>query len=1171
MLCLSARKKVDSTHSIPHCILSRAKKRTTRHEMTMTAAGATENLDKKAAAPHDTDMVTAPEEPIMNSSVEKQAEIELEIRKHKDEGNQQFAAKRYPQAIASYRAGLEACSSSSCKELTSALRSNLAVSLLRVDMYEEAHEQCNLVLQLDPTNPKVWYRRGMAREGMARQQQDNPQKQQQSLLQQALEDLQTCLKYIAAVPETTSATKTMERAAHSAMDRVKRQLQAVNVTTNEAGMNGDRITAIDTSVTAVQETNGSHKPRNTTTSSMPSPRQQRQDVVRLLLSNKASLEGEALFLLDWNWWSHWCHYVDLFQSQQQQESSIQRQQVLLQLLPPGATLPNNTSSNNEEDETSSTSSSDSEYDTCHPQGPPGTIDNTALFVLPLLLKKSKKSSSLSRLKPNLVRGHHYEVIPREVYNALRIWYGEVTPSICRRVEFHTEVARLPLYTDFSHENVLVNGQVCAACRAPCASCRCTQCNQVYYCGRSCQESHWPYHKVLCKQQQQQLEDNPNVVGSISQGRVGLHNLGNTCFMNSALQCLSHAMPLTRHFLSNRFKQDVNTSNPLGTGGKLADAYESVLKELWLKTGIASTTPSELKRAISRFAPRFAGCSQHDAQEFLAYLLDGLHEDLNRIRKPPYVKKPEVGMDNMAIAGAKAWDAHQRRNDSLVMDTFYGQFKSTCVCPKCDRVSVSFDAFNHVALEIPPQQELDRVIPIVLFRAPDAGTTLPCRYGVTVKRGSFTVDLRRNLSQLCGIPPERLHLCDIYEHSIFEILKDNKPVSTIRVNDVLAAYEVPPYDDNTIHAVATHALVHENDDKRMDVSSELAASAELSSEEGSMEPFGFPFLSSFDSHSTCRQVWNRMWHTVTTTVAPEYFAKNEMDVETLKSMLRIRVVDNAGKSRPIFLDDIDMNNVLGVDEEVDHASILPPTSDEEVMKYLGKDCADRFLFLRLEWAANDDTSKVSREEKVEAPALLIQRDCFLRFEDHATLMDAMKKLREAQSNRGVTLDKCFETFTTPERLDEHNMWYCSRCKEHVRAMKTMELWRLPNILVVTLKRFEFKHVLRRDKLDTLVTFPLDGLDMSKHCASTQSEDNSFVQDNVPAEYDLFGVINHYGRMGFGHYTAFARRWDENGMSDDWALFDDSNVQSVGDGRGSGGRYGVVSPAAYVLFYRRRVFH
>jgi ubiquitin carboxyl-terminal hydrolase 4/11/15 len=956
---------------------------------------------------------------------------------------------------------------------------------------------------------------------------------------------------------------------------------------------------------AAAETNGAHNqhppPRNDhdTTAAMPppppTPKRQRQDVVRLLYANHTSppLQGEAFFLLDWNWWTRWCHYVGLFEdsceSTSQQQQQQQRNEAILRLLPPGAVVPTRpaTTDTDNDDDSSSTSSSDSENQVRHDDddGPPGEIDNSSLLVR-VVSSKKQSTSSLPRLKPNLVRGHHYELIPREVYNALRIWYGEVSPTICRRVELHQKVAKIALYTDFTREQqrqVLGNvGQRCAACQAPFATCRCAQCNAVHYCGKTCQESSWPYHRNVCKRLAATAGDFDNDELAVlnfhtTQGRVGLNNLGNTCFMNSALQCLSHATPLTRHFLSNNFKADVNTSNPLGTGGHLANAYESVLKDIWLKTGQPSTTPSELKRAIAQFAPRFAGCSQHDAQEFLAYLLDGLHEDLNRIREPPYVEKPEVGLEDLRVAGAKAWDAHQRRNDSLVMDTFYGQFKSTCVCPKCERVSVSFDAFNHVALEIPQLQDLPRVIPVILFRAVgkngSSAPSLPSRFGVTVKRGSFTVDLRQGLSELCDIPPERLHICDVYDHSIFEILKDNKPVATIRNDDILAAYEATPYDDCTIHTVASQVLVRETngDGQEMDVAAEMAASADLNVDGPSMEPFGWPFLTAFDAHSTCQQVWDHVWKLVTDVVAPDFFASG-CDEDSLKSLLRIRIVDNAGKPRPVFLDAMDVSNVLGVDEELDRASLVPPASDKELMEYLGKDCADRFLFIRLEWMDKSSTvgALEKEEEKVGESSTVIDVGSFLRYENHATLLEATQKLREAQSSRGVTLDKCFETFTKPERLDEHNMWYCSKCKEHVRAMKTMELWRLPNILVVTLKRFEFKHMLRRDKLDTFVSFPLDGLDMSKHCASMRSDDKAFVEDNVPAVYDLFAVTNHYGRMGFGHYTAFARRWDEHGMSNDWALFDDSSVQSVGDGRGLAGRNGVVSSAAYVLFYRRRDF-
>jgi ubiquitin C-terminal hydrolase len=88
------------------------------------------------------------------------------------------------------------------------------------------------------------------------------------------------------------------------------------------------------------------------------------------------------------------------------------------------------------------------------------------------------------------------------------------------------------------------------------------------------------------------------------------------------KCLSHATPLTRYFLSNSFANDTNYTNPLGAGGKLAQAYGQMIKEIWMRKQKGSISPTSLKRAIATFAPRFVGVSQHDSQEFLAFLLDG---------------------------------------------------------------------------------------------------------------------------------------------------------------------------------------------------------------------------------------------------------------------------------------------------------------------------------------------------------------------------------------------------------------------------------------------------------------------------------------------------------------------------------------------------------------------
>uniref|UniRef100_A0A8C6FP46 Ubiquitin carboxyl-terminal hydrolase n=1 Tax=Moschus moschiferus TaxID=68415 RepID=A0A8C6FP46_MOSMO len=627
---------------------------------------------------------------------------------------------------------------------------------------------------------------------------------------------------------------------------------------------------------------------------------------------------------------------------------------------------------------------------------------------------------------------------------------------------------------------------------------------------------------------------------VQPGLCGLGNLGNTCFMNSALQCLSNTAPLTDYFLKDEYEAEINRDNPLGMKGEIAEAYAELIKQMWSGRD-AHVAPRMFKTQVGRFAPQFSGYQQQDSQELLAFLLDGLHEDLNRVKKKPYLELKDANGRPDAVVAKEAWENHRLRNDSVIVDTFHGLFKSTLVCPECAKVSVTFDPFCYLTLPLPLKK--DRVMEI--FLVPADPRCRPTQYRVVVPLMGAVSDLCEALSRLAGVAAENMVVTDVYNHRFHKIFQMDEGLNHIMPRDDIFVYEVCSTSPDGSECVTLPVYFRE----RKSRPSSTSTGAVL---------YGQPLLVSVPKHKlTLESLYQAVCERISR------YIKQPLPDESGSLHLELGAC-NGSRSGCEGEDEEEMEHQ---EEGREQLSETEGSGDDEPgsdhgeatqKKSKGRPCPRRlFTFSLVNSYGTADINSLATDGKLlklnSRSTLAIDWDSETRsryyneqesetYEKHVSMLQPQKKKKMA-----VALRDCIELFTTMETLGEHDPWYCPNCKKHQQATKKFDLWSLPKILVVHLKRFSYNRYWR-DKLDTVVEFPIRGLNMSEFVCDPSAR---------PYVYDLIAVSNHYGAMGVGHYTAYAK----NKLNGKWYYFDDSNVSLACEDQ-------IVTKAAYVLFYHRR---
>ena len=927
---------------------------------------------------------------------------------------------------------------------------------------------------------------------------------------------------------------------------------------------------------------------------------------------------------------------------------------------------------------------------------PGAIDNWGIL----------KKTGAKQLIPGTTTGQHLEVIPPAVYAAVHYWYGG-GPKIMRKVVpagNGTELELFPLFLKvctcdssgkmrndekeylFSksatvaemaqelgevkfvelskvrlwnyaqthwREQYILSPEITLEAAA-------LQDGQLILMEISLQNGTWPrsqLHSSLLEEADSGDTDDTvtslsgkNVV-KLNSGRVGLDNLGNTCYLNASMQALLHTTQLMDYFLGQTHMQHINVSNKHGHGGRLAYHFGRLATEAW-SSPQRSISPRGFCYEVGSLNSQFAGNQQQDAQELLDFLLVGLSEDLNLVEDKPYTEMPDSdGRPESELADIW-WENHQKRDLSVITSLFSGQFKSSTTC-SCGHNSARYEPFTLLSVAIP--EDIHRAMTVHVFTR---GTSygVQCRVGV-LRSGTLqdiidailSRDFKPPLDGLESFP--RFVAAEVVASRVKNLCPLSQPLNRVTDMDNIFFFEVAPEEPKKLFnnvvvkpevepVVITTKVVSEvvenaeEDAKEEDANEEDAKEEDANEEDSSKNKvadsnggsqasedvgaadikevkvedeadgptslqgdslqvvseekndelthseariafvqrkirltegggvenfqicvFGLPIMEALPTQITGTELYSIVAKRV------EGYLKGK--VEALQAMTIGQVETDARESKNS--ESFTTGGIRSMRDDDAVGGTIPPMGF--VLRYVTGGNQSACSCSKCPWLSrcrgcfipqNDETISL-----IDGETLAIDWHMIV-FEEMIDTGAIMKVHVHPSAGTGKTsyerripLSRCLEKFTESERLEG---FVCAKCKSDETMKRNFKLWRLPPVLVVQLKRFQFDHTSRR-KLNNHIDFPQEGLDLEtflaevrqrkdgEHAAEIFPKKKSAFRDEIDAAikeavakgdttggdldglpltkedgctvYDLYAVVHHIGILGGGHYVTTVR--------------------------------------------------
>ena len=693
------------------------------------------------------------------------------------------------------------------------------------------------------------------------------------------------------------------------------------------------------------------------------------------------------------------------------------------------------------------------------------------------------------------------------------------------------------------------------------------------------------HVSPFSRQKYDLNDLINILNpKLNHGLCGSQNLGNTCFMNSSIACISNCSELTYYFLSKKFLKDINKSNRDGAGGKLAMAWYDLIYYYW-NSNHRYGNPHSIKNIVASKNRKFSGYQQQDSNEFMTVFLEILGEDLNKANKKVYreLKEQQKGESDVDAA-QRFWKLHIQRNDNIITDLFHGLLKSTITCPKCKFKSITYDPFNTITLTIPSERIVNYLIQKNERKPKEK----------KIKKIKKKKKKEKEIVSIFYVHPYSLRMTVRYEIEIYKYSSLNDIANEIRkrsenkdfiLNSKFMSVsnrecdnffdEQIPFKKNNF----TFAYANDSINKNQICIPIYLTDGEMIS--------SYPRVIFLNKNDTYYELKKKIYILARKYLKSPFSEENEKEayiedkkldnyinyksdnLQEITNLLNneFNNLQKSWKNLKNYIKNIPYQILLsnkfqlinkkhiineGMVDNFDILSEVAIRSNNDKIETLIGHLLNKSLFLSVKFKK----SSIYIKSFASFNNCTHEKCSPLKGEEYTTYYEEMEIEEDSEENENenryysnhINLDHCLQYFTEEECLEEGNEWYCDKCKRRVMASKKIELFYLPRILCICLTRFlKSGRYFGYTKNDELVEFPLENLNMSKYMCGP---------DKNYSKYDLFAVSQHYGGMGGGHYTAVCKNIDGK-----WYEYDDSDCSPVSQNQ-------VITNAAYVLFYRRK---